>query len=60
MKNHYFKLVCVNEGNPFEYEILEDVNVSDLDEVHNIVKNKFPQYIDMNVKWILLPFTKIF
>lgn len=59
MEKYYFKLVCVNENNPLEYEVLEDVNVATLNEVHAYVvncihKHKHPEL----TKWMLLPIKK--
>lgn len=35
---YFFKLVCVDETNPLAYEVLEDVNMRTLDEVHRYVE----------------------
>ena len=49
----FFKLVCINENDPFEYKVNADVNRATLDEVHEYVKNNFDKFIGS--KWILLP-----
>lgn len=49
----FFKIVCIDDNNVFEYRINEDTNRKTLDEIHEFVKqniNKYP-----NCKWLLLP-----
>ena len=53
MEKQFFKLVCVDENNPFEYEVLEDVNKGTLEEVHSYVKQNIHKH--KNAKWLLLP-----
>ena len=51
--NVFFKIVCIDDNNVFEYRINEDTNRKTLDEIHEFVKqniNKYP-----NCKWLLLP-----
>ena len=55
MKDYYFRLVCVNEYNILEYEILEDVNVGNLTEVHKYVEEHIQQHLIKNAKWMLIP-----
>ena len=52
-KGNFFKVVCVDEDDPFEYQILEDVNRGTIEEVHEFVKEKVT--LHPNAKWILLP-----
>lgn len=52
MEKQFFKLVCLNEDNPFEYEVLEDVNRGTLDEVHDYVKENIHKH--KSGKWILI------
>lgn len=57
--SHYaFKLVCVDESNPLEYEVLEDLNAQDLKEVHNLLESKIVKYNINNTKWMLFPIPK--
>lgn len=49
----FVKLVCIDESDPFEYRILEDVNKGSLDEVHAFVQENFDKHY--GAKWILLP-----
>lgn len=59
MEKYYFKLVCVNENNPLEYEVLEDVNVATLNEVHAYVVNRINKHTHPELtKWMLLPIKK--
>lgn len=52
-ERNFFKVVCIDENNPFEYQILEDVNCNDLESVHEFVLQKLEKY--KGAKWILLP-----
>ena len=52
-ERNFFKVVCIDENNPFEYQILEDSNHSDLESVHEFVTQKFEKH--QGAKWILLP-----
>lgn len=53
-----FKVVCLDENNPIEYSILDDVNKSDMNEVCKYLQESY-KYFDMNnCKWIILPISK--
>lgn len=44
--NVFFKIVCIDDNNVFEYRINEDTNRKTLDEIHEFVKqniNKYPK-----------------
>ena len=57
---YYFKLVCVNENNPFEYEVLEDANLSTLDDVYKYVSSHINGHGNPELtKWMLLPMKRI-
>lgn len=58
MDNYYFKLVCVDEQNPLEYGILEDVNLDNLEDVHKYVKAHLFHHIPEGIKWMLIPMKK--
>lgn len=58
MNSYYFKLVCVDEQNPLEYEILEDVNLDNLDAVHKYVEEHIASHSPETNKWMLLPMKK--
>lgn len=58
MNNYYFKLVCVDEQNPLEYGVLEDINLDDLEDVHKYVKEHFDAHSPEHIKWMLLPMKK--
>ena len=58
MSNYYFKLVCVDEQNPLEYEVLEDVNLDSLDDVHKYVEDHIKDHTPETNKWMLLPMKK--
>lgn len=59
MDKYYFKLVCVDEQNPFGYCVLEDVNLSDLNEVHSYVEKHINNHPLEAIKWMLIPMTKL-
>lgn len=58
MDDYYFKLVCVNEQDPFEYGVLEDVNLDDLEDVHKYVMEHISIYTPERIKWMLIPMRK--
>lgn len=58
MDNFFFKLVCVDEQNPFEYCVLEDVNLDDLNDVHDYVKKHIDNHPLGTIKWMLIPMPK--
>ena len=54
-ENVFFKLVCLDDTDPFEYKIHMDLNRASLEEIHEIVKNNIGNY--KTAKWLLLPCT---
>lgn len=58
MDAYYYKLVCVDETNPLEFEVLEDMNVGSLDDVHKFVTEHIKDHQPDRTKWMLLPFKK--
>lgn len=58
MDNYYFKLVCVDEQNPLEYDVLEDVNLSNLEDVHKYVEDHIETHSPEHIKWMLIPMRK--
>ena len=50
----FYKLVCVDESDPLEYQTLEDINCGCLEEVHEYVTKNIGKH--KNAKWMLLPF----
>lgn len=57
MEQNYFRVVCVDEGDPFEYRVLEDTNKGSLTEVHKFVDENYYKHYGNNVKWLLMPAT---
>lgn len=55
MKNLFFKVVCVDESDPFEYRVLEEANRGSLKEVHDFVNERLEQH--EGAKWMLIPFS---
>ena len=52
-ENVFFKIVCINDNDVFEYRIEEDVNKETLAEVHEFVEQHIHKH--PNCKWLLLP-----
>lgn len=56
--DYAFKIVCLDENNPFGYIILDEVNKEDITEVCKYLKENYSKF-DMDVcKWIILPMKK--
>lgn len=55
MEKDFIKVVCIDESDPLEYKVLEDKNVGSLNELHQFLDKKYPQYIDNGIRWLLLP-----
>ncbi len=53
MERKYIRVVCVDEGNPLEYEVIEDTNKGNLDELHNFLVENWYKHCRNGVKWIL-------
>lgn len=53
----FFRVVCVDEGNPFEYKVLEDANKGTLTEVHKFLDDNYYKHCGAGVKWMLLSAT---
>ena len=55
MQKPFFKILCIDESDPFEFQVLEDVNCGNLEEVYDFLVEKMPLHDD--AKWLLLPGT---
>ena len=55
MDNYYFKLVCVDEQNPIGYHVLEDINIDNLEDVHEYVEKHINNHPMGAIKWMLIP-----
>ena len=44
MENLFFKVVCVDESDTFEYRVLEEANRGSLKEVHDFVNERLEQH----------------
>lgn len=53
-----FKIVCVDENDPIEYKILDDINKDNITEVCQYLKSHYTDYDMNNCKWIILPICK--
>lgn len=54
MEQEFLKIVCVDESDPMEYHVLEDVNRGSLQEVHEFIKERYEKH--KGAKWIMLPY----
>lgn len=54
MEKLFFKVICVDDSDPMEYHVLEDVNRGNLDEVHEFVTQRYHKHI--GAKWMLIPY----
>lgn len=54
-ERNFFKVVCIDENNPLEYQVLEDSNCNNLESVHEFVTQKLEKH--KGAKWILLPYS---
>lgn len=50
-----FKLVCIDDSSPFEFQVLDDTNKGSLDEIFAHLKENIGNYNIENCKWLLLP-----
>lgn len=57
-ENYCYKLVCVDENNIYEYEVLEDVNAGSLDGIYKELVARITHHNIGQTKWILLPMLK--
>lgn len=57
-KEYAFKVVCLDENNPVEYTILDEVNIKDMEEVCKYLQENYLKFNMDNCKWIILPMSK--
>lgn len=58
--NHAFKIVCVDENNPIEYAILDEINKDNMKEVCKYLLETYQKYNDINnCKWLIIPIPKL-
>ncbi len=55
MERNFVRVICVDESDPMEYKILEDVNKGTLDEVHTFLEETYYKHIGSGIRWLLLP-----
>lgn len=59
MYNDYaFKIVCLDENNPLEYSVLDEVNVSDIKEVCEYISKNYKRFNLDVCKCIIIPIAK--
>ncbi len=59
MNNNYaFKIVCLDENNPIEYSILDDVNVDDMNKVCEHIRKNYKKFNLDVCKCIIIPIPK--
>lgn len=54
MENEFLKVVCIDEGDPMEYKILEEANRANLAEVHGFLQENFYRHKGPGIRWLLL------
>ena len=57
-ENFAFKIVCVDENDPIEYKILDDVNKDNITEVCQYFKSHYNDFCLKNCKWVIIPIPK--
>lgn len=58
MDDYYFKLVCLDDNNPFGCPILATQCVETLEDVHNYVIEHIEEHAFKEPKWILTAIRK--
>lgn len=53
--NIFFKVVCIDENNPFEYQVLLDKNFNSINNALDFIRNNYCKY-NQNVKWVILSY----
>lgn len=56
--NYAFKIVCLDENNPIEYSVLDEVNVGNIDEVCEYLKENYDNFNLDICKWTIIPINK--
>lgn len=54
MEKEFLKIVCIKED-PMEYQVLEEANRGNLDEIQEFVNSRFDKH--KGARWILMPCT---
>lgn len=57
MTKEYFRVICIDESDPLEYKIVEDVNKGSLDDVHKFLDENYEKHHGNGIRWLLLPAT---
>ena len=57
--NVFFKIVCIDDNDVFEYRINEDTNRKTLDEIHEFVKQNINKSVFINLNKKITPAYKI-
>lgn len=56
--DYFFKLVCLDETNPFHYSILDEENFDNMQDLHKYMDNHIDDHHPDYSKWILLHLNK--
>ena len=57
-QNFAFKLVCIDENNPIRYQVLDEVNKGNMQEIGDYLKDNYQKYDMNNCKWMIIPISK--
>lgn len=52
--DYFFKLVCLDETNPFHYSVLEEENFNNIQDLHKYIDDHIDDHHPEFSKWILL------
>lgn len=58
MEDYFFRLVCVDEKNPFGYPILAEKTLESLQDVHKYIDEHIDKHRPDSSKWQLFMFKK--
>lgn len=53
--NVAFKLVCIDDSSPFDFQVLDDINRGSLDEIFMYLNENIEKFNLTTCKWLLLP-----
>lgn len=50
-----YKVVCIDDSSPFEFQVLDDVNRGTLNEVCERIAENGKKFDSARCKWLILP-----
>ena len=58
-KKFAFKIVFIDENDPIEYKILDEVNKDNITEVCQYLKQRYNDFDLESCKWMIIPIPKV-